>query len=111
MSQNSRSYALKRSRLLLYSILLYDAFLSLFLFTMIKCQNIKFLMFPTLKYKNKLSLCSPGSNLSLVITASNQQIHLETTPIEEQSALTHKLKEPVFIRVISELNERKVHNK
>ena len=62
---------------------------------MIKSQNIKFLMFPTLKYKNKLSWCGTGSNLSLVITAPNQQIHLETSPIEEHGALTHKLQDPV----------------
>ena len=41
-----------------------------------------------------------------MITAPNQQIHLETTPIEEHDAPIHKLQDPVFIRVISKLNER-----
>ena len=30
-----------------------------------------------------------------VITASNQQIHLETSPIEEHGALTYKLQDPI----------------
>ena len=41
-----------------------------------------------------------------MITAFNQQIHLETTPIEEHGALARKRQDPVFIRVISKLNER-----